>query len=127
FATLSMMVTEKTRDVGILSALGATGAEVSAVFVDVGVAMTIAGEILGLGLGLLVATRLRPIEDFLADRFGLRLFNPDVYLITHLPSEIHGAQIVTLLALTLAAGVLFSLVPAARAARLDPAAALRYE
>ncbi len=129
FATLSMLVNEKTRDIGILSTLGASWGEILAVFVDVGAAMTAAGSLLGLGVGLLVAqTRvLNAIERFLGDWFGLKLFNPEVYYLKSLPSEIHMEQVAVILGATLVAGILFSVVPAVRAARLDPARALRYE
>jgi lipoprotein-releasing system permease protein len=127
FATLSMMVTEKTRDVGILSTLGASWQEILTVFVDVGAAMTIAGEILGLGLALLVSANLDSIERFLDERFGLRLFNPDIYYLKSLPSEVDPSQVAVILVLTLVTGTLASLIPAIRASRLDPAQALRYE
>ncbi|MBL8694289.1 MAG: ABC transporter permease [Planctomycetes bacterium] len=129
FATLSMMVNEKTRDIGILSTLGASWGEILAVFVDLGVAMSLAGEIAGVALGLFLAreSTLAAVERFLEDRFGLKMFNPDVYLLKSLPSEVDLVQVAIIAGATLVAGVLFAIVPAVRAARLDPARALRYE
>ncbi|HKE00915.1 MAG TPA: FtsX-like permease family protein [Planctomycetota bacterium] len=125
FATLSMMASEKTRDVGILSALGASGAEILAVFVDVGAAITLAGVVLGIALAALLAPNLDAIERFLHHAFGVKLFNPEIYDLRQLPAEIDPGQVAIIVALTLVAGVLFSIPPALRAARLDPVRALR--
>jgi ABC-type lipoprotein release transport system permease subunit len=127
FATLSMMVTEKTRDIGILTTLGASWGEIIAVFVDVGTAMTVIGEVAGLGLAFLVSSHLNEIDSFIWAVSGRRIFNPDIYYLKTIPSEIDPAQVAWILGLTLAAGVLASVVPALRAARLHPARALRYE
>lgn len=127
FATLSMMVTEKTRDIGILATLGASSGEILAVFVDVGVAMTVVGAALGLGLAWLVTANLNRIDGLIEVVSGRRIFNPEVYFLKTIPSEVDPVQVAWILALTLTAGVLASLAPAVRAARLHPAAALRYE
>jgi lipoprotein-releasing system permease protein len=127
FAILSMMVKEKTRDIGILGTLGASAGEILAVFVDVGLAMTLAGAALGLGIAVLVISNLTHIDEFIEVVTGSRVFNPDVYLFKTIPSEIDWIQVAWILGLTLVAGVIASLVPAWRAARLDPATALHYE
>ncbi|MBI3819942.1 MAG: ABC transporter permease [Planctomycetes bacterium] len=127
FAILSMMVTEKTRDIGILSTLGGSGGEILAVFVDVGLAITTSGAALGLGLALVVSANLNKIDDFIEFATGNRIFDPDVYFLKSIPSEIDWIQVLCILGLTLGAGVLSSLFPAWRASRLHPARALRYE
>lgn len=127
FAILSMMVSEKTRDIGILATLGASGGEILAVFVDVGLAITVAGAGLGLGLALIVTSNLNNIDSWIEVITGNRIFNPDVYYLKTIPSELDWTQILWILGLTMASGVLASLIPAWRAARLHPARALRYE
>lgn len=127
FATLSMMVTEKTRDIGILTTLGASAGEILAVFVDVGTSMTIIGETAGLVLAIFVSSKLNEIDSLIETVSGRRIFNPEIYYLKTIPSEIDAMQVAWILGLTLAAGVLASLVPAFRAARLHPAHALRYE
>lgn len=127
FAILSMMVTEKTRDVGILATLGASGGEILAVFVDVGIAMTVAGSALGLGIALLVTANLNKIDEAIGVITGQRIFNPDIYFFKSIPSEVDPVQVAWILGMTLASGVIASLVPAWRAARFHPARALRHE
>jgi ABC-type lipoprotein release transport system permease subunit len=127
FATLSMMVTEKTKDIGILATLGASASEILAVFVDVGVAMTLIGEMVGVALALAVTSRLNEIDGLIETISGRRIFNPDVYYLKSIPSEVDPMQVVWILGLTLAAGIVASLIPAVRASRLHPADALRYE
>lgn len=126
-AILSMMVKEKTRDIGILSALGASAGEILAVFVDVGVAITVVGGTLGVGMALLVSANLNNIDGWIETLTGNRIFDPEVYFLKSIPSEIDWIQVSWILGLTLASGVLASLIPAWRASRLHPARALRYE
>jgi lipoprotein-releasing system permease protein len=127
FATLSMMVTEKTKDIGILATLGASSGEILAVFVDVGVAMTVLGEAVGFALALFITSRLNEIDGLIETISGRRIFNPEVYFLKSIPSEVDPMQVVWILGLTLAAGIVASLIPAVRASRLHPANALRYE
>ncbi|MFN0206826.1 MAG: FtsX-like permease family protein [Planctomycetota bacterium] len=127
FAILSMMVQEKTRDIGILGTLGASGGEILAVFVDVGLAMTLVGTAFGVGMALLVTSNLNEIDSFIELVSGNRIFNPNVYVLKTIPSEVDWTQVSWIIALTLVSGVLASLIPAWRASRLDPANALRYE
>lgn len=89
--------------------------------------MTIIGETAGLVLAIFVSSKLNEIDGLIETVSGRRIFNPEIYYLKTIPSEIDATQVAWILGLTLAAGVLASLIPAFRAARLHPAHALRYE
>jgi len=127
FATLTMTVIEKTREIGVLGALGATRGGILSIFLLNGTAVGMLGSALGYGLGMLVAYNVNPIRAFLRDTFGWDIFPPGIYLFDEIPTYIdHHAALMFALA---AAGsaLLFAIVPAFRAARLRPVQALRYE
>jgi lipoprotein-releasing system permease protein len=127
FATLSMMVSEKTKDIGILAALGATKKGVLSIFLFSGLAVALTGFLLGLLGAWLSCKNLNAVNDFLAERFALNLFPKDVYGLKVIPYAIDPFWVtqVGLGALVLAG--LFSLIPAWRAARLDPIQSMHAE
>ncbi|HHI79367.1 MAG TPA: ABC transporter permease [Planctomycetes bacterium] len=127
FATLSMMVSEKTKDIGILSALGATRKGLLSIFLFSGLSVAITGFFLGLLGAWISCKNLNAVNDFLADRFSLNLFPKDVYGLKVIPYAIDPLWVaqVGLGAMVLAG--LFSLFPAWRAARLDPIQSMRSE
>lgn len=127
FATLTMTVVEKTRDIGVLRALGATPGGVLAIFVLNGTLVGTFGAALGFFGGIYVANHVNTIRTFLREKFGWDIFPAEIYLFDEIPTYIDyelGAQF------AIAAGVsalVFAIIPAVRAARLRPVRALRYE
>jgi len=118
-ATLLMMVIERTRDIGILRALGATSGGVRAVFTAVGLAVGGFGTLLGLVGGVAVCELLR--------RYQFVKLPADVYYLDHLPVQMAWPDVGLILVAAFVISWLACLYPASVAARLKPVEALRYE
>jgi lipoprotein-releasing system permease protein len=127
FAILSMMVTEKRRDIGILAALGATPAGVQQLFLMIAFWDALLGGLLGAGLGTWGALEIDSIERWLSRTFGIQIFDRSVYLFDHIPSVVQPLWVATIVFGAFVCALLFAAIPAWRAARLDPLVALRYE
>ncbi len=127
FAILSMMVTEKRRDIGILSALGATPGGITMLFVLIGFWDTLLGATVGALLGIWLAIKIDPIERFLSSAFGVQIFNRDVYLFDHIPAIVNPLWVGVIVLCTFVVALIFALMPAWKAGRLHPLDALRYE
>lgn len=124
-ATLSMMVTEKTSDIGILTAMGGTPFGVTTVFLACGVVITVAGVGLGLMTGVLTAVYLEEIRQALLWLTGVDLFPLDVYNLQRVPCRIEPVWLLQVTAMAMVTGILASVLPALRAARHDPLISLR--
>lgn len=127
YATLSMMVTEKTRDIGILTAMGATRRGVLQVFLTCGLAIVVGGSVLGVITGCLSAIYLDPFNKLLDAAFGINLFPPAIYNLDHVPHDLDPLWIAQVAAMALGVGLLVSGLPAWRAARHHPLESLRNE
>jgi len=127
FAILSMMVTEKRRDVGILSALGATPRGIQQLFLMIAFWDALVGGVLGAVIGTWGALEIDGIERWLSRTFGVQIFDRNVYLFDHIPSVVQPLWVATIVLGAFACALLFAAIPAWRAARLDPLEALRYE
>ncbi len=126
-STLTMVVIEKTKDIGILRALGATRMSIRKIFVMEGFSIGSLGIMLGAVMGLLLAYNLNPVADFLKKTTGLDVFPSDIYLFDRIPSEVHVPDVVTIVGFALLVAIVAGFYPAHRAANLNPVEALRYE
>lgn len=126
-AALVMVVNEKRNDIAILRTVGITPRAIVAVFVTQGVIIGWFGALFGCALGLLLAFNVESIVPVLEQMMGVRIFDPTVYYITEVPSEIHWPQVFWITGTALLLTVLATIYPALRAAATQPADALRYE
>ena len=127
FSMLTMMVQEKVRDIGILSAMGASAAGVGAIFAMAGATIAAGGAALGLLAGESVARHVNAVKDWIESTFGIQIFRRDVYAFTDIPSVVDGRLNLAIAGVTVAFAIVICMLPALRAARLDPVEALRHE
>jgi lipoprotein-releasing system permease protein len=126
-AIFSMIVVEKTRDIGILKALGASNGGVLKIFLGYGLLLGLVGACIGSGLGLTITTYINQIERFLTSMTGKEIFPREVYYFKEIPTHIQVGSVLLVNAGAIAIAVVFSILPALRAALLHPVRALRYE
>lgn len=126
-STLVMTVAEKEADVAILRTLGARPASISAIFILQGAVTGAIGLALGVTGGVLLALNIDAAVAFVESLAGMKILAKDVYMIQDLPSDLHWDEVwqIGLFAFSLALAA--TLYPSWRAARLQPAEALRYE
>ena len=126
-AIFTMIVSEKYRDIGILKSLGASNRGVMSIFVGYGLLLGTVGCAMGTGLGLAITQNINQIETFLTRVSGRALFPRDVYYFKEIPTNVDPLSVLLVNVGAVAIAVLFSLLPAWRAARLHPVRALRFE
>ena len=125
--TLIMVVMEKHKDIAILRSVGATSRSIMAIFVLEGCIIGTLGTSLGTALGLLLAKNADPIIKWIEGTFGLRIFDQAVYGMDHFPSVVNSQDVIAVVIVAMSISLLATIYPAWRAARMDPAEALRYE
>ncbi|TCB36363.1 lipoprotein-releasing ABC transporter permease subunit [Acinetobacter sp. ANC 4910] len=124
-SSLVMVVTDKKADIAILRTLGASPATITKIFMVQGTVIGVIGTVAGAVLGIILATGISGFIDWVNTTLGLHLF--DAYFINYLPSYLRWQDVVIIVGLSLILSFLATIYPALRAAKIQPAEALRYE
>jgi lipoprotein-releasing system permease protein len=117
--TLTMVVTDKTREIGILLAMGMTPRSIGRIFLVQGALIGGVGTLLGTGLGFFIA--------YLVDQSGLVRIDPSVYFIDRLPVHVEPRDVLVVIVASVGLALAATLLPARAAARLTPVEAIRHE
>jgi lipoprotein-releasing system permease protein len=126
-STLVMVVTDKHPDIAILRTLGASPGSVMKIFVVQGAVIGVVGTLLGVGIGILMALNIDTVVPAVERAFGFQILSREVYYISELPSDLHWSDVWSVALVSLVLAFVATLYPSWRAARVNPAEALRYE
>jgi lipoprotein-releasing system permease protein len=126
-STQSMLVVEKTREIGVLRSLGASVAGTSSVFLANGLFIGVVGALAGWGVGVAITSNVQGIADFIRDTFGRDLFPQEIYRFDEIPIDVKGSFVLSICAGAVVFALLGAILPAVRAALLDPVESLHGE
>jgi lipoprotein-releasing system permease protein len=126
-ASLVMMVKDKQADIAILRTQGMSAKQVARVFIIQGSLIGIVGTLLGVALGVLLASNVESIVPAIEQLIGRKFFPEDIFYITEVPSEVHFSEVGLIAVISLISSLLATIYPAYRAASIQPAESLRYE
>jgi lipoprotein-releasing system permease protein len=122
-----MTVTDKEADIAILRTLGASPLSIMAIFVIQGALIGVIGTVIGIAGGVALALNIDVVVPALERLFNVQFLDKTVYYISDLPSDLQRGDVVVIAAIALLLALCATLYPAWRAARVNPAEALRYE
>lgn len=126
-SSLIMLVTDKGRDIAIMRTMGASRASIMRIFFLCGSAIGITGTLAGFGLGISFALNIDSIKKSLEKLIGTQLFDPVIYFLSELPSDVRADDVMKAVFVGLFFSFIATIYPAWKASRQDPAEALRYE
>jgi len=120
-------VIQKTREIGMLKALGASNLQISGIFLGQSAIIGVIGVASGFGLGMLAVTYRNEFLHFMRWATGMELFPESIYNFSELPALVTPGDVAVICISSFIICILGGLLPAVRAGRLKPVEALRYE
>lgn len=121
------MISEKTKDIGILRAMGAGRAGVAGLWTGYGAALGFVGAVLGTMLAYAIVLNINPIHEWLGRALHIVIWDPRVYYFTTIPNQVDTTHAIIVFVGGVLSAVVGALIPAWRAARMDPVKSLRFE
>ncbi len=121
------MISEKTRDIGILRAMGASRSGVAGLWLFYGFLLGLTGAILGTALAYSIVLNINPIHEWLGRALDIQVWDPRIYYFTVIPAKVDPFHASLVFAGGVFSAVLGALIPALHAARMNPVRALRFE
>jgi lipoprotein-releasing system permease protein len=126
-STMIMVVTDKQSDIAVLRTLGASPRSIMHIFVIQGTVIGVVGILAGLMAGIWLALNVETIVPAIEQFFQVQFLSPEVYYISEVPSDLQWGDVIAICSVAFVLNIIATLYPASRAARTQPAEALRYE
>lgn len=127
FVILYTIVVQKTREIGVLKAVGANNWGVAGLFFRYGAVIGVVGSFVGTVLGYLTVKNINALQNWTKAQFDFQVFSPETHMFSQIPTTVDWTATVSILLGSILAGLVGALLPALRAARMQPAEAVRYE
>ncbi len=124
---LTILVKNKTRDIGILKSIGVSNKSIKKIFFLVGFFIGTLATLFGVIIGTLFSVYIENIRQFISNTFGISLFPKDIYILNSMPSEININSIIIVSFCSIIITIFVSIYPASKAANLDAIKTLKYE
>ena len=124
---LTILVKNKTRDIGILKSIGVTNKSIKKIFFCVGFFIGTSATLFGVIIGTLFSIYIESIRQFVSNIFGVSLFPEDIYILNSMPSEINIHSILIISICSIITTIIVSIYPASKASSLDTVKTLKYE
>ena len=124
---LTILVKNKTRDIGILKSIGVSNKSIKKIFFLVGFSIGTLATLFGVVVGTLFSIYVENIRQLISNIFGISLFPEDIYILNSLPSEININSIIIISLCSIIATILVSIYPASKSSSLNAVKTLKYE
>ena len=124
---LTILVKNKTKDIGILKSIGVQNKSIVKIFFLVGILIGTTATIFGIFLGVTFSLYVENLRQFLSNTFNISLFPEEIYFLSKMPSEINISSITLIALCSIFITIIVSIFPAMKAAKLDPIKSLKYE